>query len=89
MADAALVVSGAKNALGVAKKREFSGAAVSHGSCREFVLRGSADLIGAGDDHAKKVAIAFSRDQISIQQASCICGNLGGAGDGRGTARVS
>src|SRR5712672_3420937 len=91
MAHATLVVSGVKNALGVAKKRKFSSAAVSRGSSGEFILRGSANLIGAGDDHAKKVAVTFSGDQVGIQQAGRVSGSLGSVaqfGKRLGEARI-
>ena len=77
MADSALVVSGVENALGVTEKGKLPGTAIGCGSGGEFILCGSANLIGASNDHAEKIAVTFSRDQIGIQQTGCFRGRFG------------
>ena len=76
MADRALVIRGVKLAVRITEEGKFAGAAVDHRSGGEFVLRGSAEIIGADNHHAKNVAVELSGDQIGLEQSRGLRGCL-------------
>src|SRR5579862_1502669 len=76
VADAALMIAGVVLAIVVAEKREASGSGVNGGSGGRFVLRGSAEIVCADDDHAEAVAVVLAAGEVGIEQAGGVSGNF-------------
>src|SRR5690349_14102617 len=68
----AFVVSGMENALGIAEKGEFTGAAVGFRRGGEFVLGGSAEIVGADNHVAEGIAVVLAGSEIGANQAGSI-----------------
>src|SRR5579863_2343317 len=76
VADTALMIAGVVLAVVVAEKREAAGPAVDGGSGGELVLRRSAEIVSADDDHAEAVAVMLAAGEFGIEQGGRIGGDF-------------
>ena len=92
MAEAALMVAGVELAGGIAEEGEATCSGVDGGGGGELILRGSADIVGADDDHAEVIAVVASRGEVVVKKPCGVRGSFwprSKLGERFGQARVS